>query len=87
MAAVVARPMAVSGLTAVAHGDSDVARGPPRARRSAAVGHGGYRQTVLRYGGKSNRSSPRRYGPPSRRGVQRQVPTTLYRPKISPEML
>jgi hypothetical protein len=79
-------PTAVSGLTAVAHGSSDVACGPQWAWRSAAVGHGGFRQTAERYGGKSNRRSPRRYGPPNRRGVWRQVPTSLFKLKISPEL-
>jgi hypothetical protein len=55
----------VSGLTAVAQGGSEVPRGPPRAWRSAAVGHDGYRQTVVHYGGKANRRSQGGMGRPA----------------------
>jgi hypothetical protein len=79
-------PTTVSSLTVMGHDGSEVARGPPRAWRSAAMGHGGYRQTVVRYGGKSNCCSPRRYGTSSCHGVRWQVPPPLYMPKISPEI-
>jgi hypothetical protein len=78
-------PTAVSGPTALGHGGSEVARGPPRAWRSAVVGHDGYRQTIVRYGGKANRRNPRRYGSLADVSYSGRFPP-LYKPKISPKM-